>query len=366
MPASSPAAARTAVRRYHNGFTLRRRARSWAAELVMAVPGLAGRLLSRRVVSVDGPATDGLLCHLAELLVADRPNLTELHVAVTLGRPKSNRKPVLQLIDQNGVCLGWAKIGWNDWTNRLVANEARWLRAGPRPPLVTPGLIGELTLDGRQVVIAGAAVAGRLPRRNRALDPRLVDAVADLGTRDRVRLTETPWWASVQKVRAVATLSEDRAIDQVAGAAGSLLFDIGAWHGDLTPWNIMTAAPLGRGPAGRLHHVIDWEFAADGVPVGFDLCHYHTQVATELKGMSPDGALDYSARLSPQGLAALGVDPHNQIAVYRLYLVELIRRTLALRSAGIPVNDVRQGAAAVRRIRADLLTPPLARLNVHA
>jgi hypothetical protein len=96
--------------------------------------------------------------------------------------------------------------------------------------------------------------------------------------------------------------------------------------------------------------VIDWEFAAEGVPLGFDLCHFHTQVGVEMKGLSARVALDRSARLSPQGLALLGVDPHNQINVYRLYLVELIRRTLALRAAGMSVDRVEQGEAATDRI----------------
>ncbi|MDH3294870.1 MAG: hypothetical protein OER95_11185 [Acidimicrobiia bacterium] len=370
IPAQSRLAARTAVRRYHDGFTLRRRVRSWAAETIMAVPGLAPHLLDRQLVTVDGRATDGVLCQLAEALSARHRDLRELHVAVSLARPKSNRKPVLQLIDENGRCLGWAKVGWNPWTTRLVANEARWLQAGCRHPLIMPRLLDELTIGGRQVVITSGAGPSRWPRRMSGLDPDLILAVADLGPRDRVRVCDSPWWASVEQVRSVATPSESRAIDQVVAATDGLLFDIGAWHGDLTPWNIMSASgpPVdGRRfwsrAGGVVRQVIDWEFAAEGVPVGFDLCHYHTQVGAEMKGMTADQALDHSARLSPQGLAAIGVDPHNRIAVFRLYLVELIRRTLALRSAGMPVDALTQGAAAVRRIRVDPVAEPV---NVSA
>jgi hypothetical protein len=96
--------------------------------------------------------------------------------------------------------------------------------------------------------------------------------------------------------------------------------------------------------------VIDWEFAADEVPLGFDLCHHHTQVASEMLQLPPDRALDHSARLSPAGLAMLGLDPHTRITTWYLYLVELVRRTLALRAAGMPTTDVHQGRAALRRL----------------
>ena len=354
VPALSAPAARRSVRRYHDGFTLKRRARSWAAEILMRTPMLPDLLLRRGLVTVDGQVNDGLLSHLAEFLAASRSDLQELHVAVSLSRPKSNRKPVLQLLDQNGSCLGWAKIGWNEWTSKLLGNEAGWLQAIATHPLHTPSLVDDLMIGDARVVITTGAEASRLPRRERELDTTLLLAIADLGSRGRVRLSESPWWASVEAVRPAATPAEAAAIDQVAAVTDDLRFDIGAWHGDLTPWNILSTGGSGR----RVAQVIDWEFAADGVPLGFDLCHYHTQVASEMKGMSADRALDHSARLSPQGLAALGVDPHNQIGVYRLYLVELIRRTLALRVAGIPVDDVKQGAAAVRRIRADLLRAP--------
>jgi len=367
IPATSQKASRTAVRRYHDGFTLARRVRSLAAETTMRSHGLARCLLGRNTVTVEGRPTDGVLTSLAETLAEKNPQMTELHVAVSLSGPKSNRKPVLQLIDQHGVCLGWAKIGWNDWTAGLLDNEARWLQARPDLPLATPVLLENRTIGGQSVVVTSGAAAGRWPKRTpRRPDPALLLAVADLGTRTTAPLPDMPWWSSVKDVLDVATSSEAAAIEQVVASTEGLVFDVGCWHGDLTPWNVMTKtipdSPPGLGrilvrSKREIYQVIDWEFAADGAPLGFDLCHYHTQVASEMKRMATDQALDHSARLSPQGLAELGIDPHNQIAVYRLYLVELIRRTLALRAAGMPVDEVKQGAAAVRRIRADLLSP---------
>ena len=346
IPATSIAAARTAVRRYHDGFTLGRRARSWSAELLMRVPKLASKTLDGRLVVAAGSSDKGLLTDLVSTLAPLGPidDVDDLHVAITLARPKSNRKPVLQLIDRNGACIGWAKIGWNDWTTALVANEADWLDRAARSPIAAPRMLGRQQLGGHLVVVSSGVVGGRRPRRvsTEPPPPDLFHSITDVGTRSRARLTDTPWWQTVEAVRSHATEAEARAIDRVVDDVGTAELDIGAWHGDLTPWNIMSSAGT--------THVIDWEFAADGAPFGFDLCHFHTQVGAEMKGMSTSEALDRSARLSPQGLARLGVNPHNQINVYRLYLVELIRRTLALRAAGQPVEWVEHGRAAADRI----------------
>ncbi len=346
VPATSMAAARAAVRRYHDGYTLRRRARSWAAELLMRWPAAADRVLDANLVAATGRVEDGLLTELAASLAETEP-ISELHVAVTLSRPKSNRKPVLQLIDENGVCVGWAKVGWNHWTKDLVANEADWLRRRPAGALVMPRVLAQRNLRGHLVVVTSAVTAGRRPRRVATQPaPELLAAIADLGRRGRMVLADTPWWRSVLSVLHLADDNERRAIEEVARSVGSASIEVGAWHGDLTPWNIMSSGP-GAGPT-----VIDWEFAADGVPLGFDLCHFHTQVGTEMKKLTARQALNRSARLSPQGLAQLGVDPHNQINVYRLYLVELIRRTLALRAAGMATDQVEQGRAAAERLGA--------------
>ncbi len=351
IPATSMPAARTAVRRYHDGQSLERRARSWVAEAMMRIPAVASRALGDDLVAVTGQAATGLPSAIGAAL-ADNVPLDELHMAVTLARPKSNRKPVIQLIDQDGRCIGWAKIGWNPWTRRLVDNEADWLERCAASPLAAPRLIDRLDLCGHRVVITTGVVGDRRHRRrrDRPPPPELLLAIAGLGSRSRLRLDDTPWWASVEQVIGYASDREAAVIEQVARSVGSSMLDVGAWHGDLAPWNIITSGGVGASRSTR--QVIDWEFAADGVPLGFDLCHFHTQVGVELKRLTAAEALDRSARLAPQGLARLGVDPHNQINVHRLYLVELIRRTLALRAAGMPVVGVEQGVAATDRLGA--------------
>ncbi len=343
IPAGAPGAARRAVRRYHDGFSPGRRLRSAAAEATMLVPGVAARALGRHRIRVeaDPGATRGVVEWLGELL--DEPDLL---VAVSLSIPKSNRKPVLQLLTPGGICLGWAKVAWSPISEALVANEADWLDRPAVAPLITPRLLHDVELCGRRVVVASPVDVGRRPRRrpDAPPPPAILRAVAGRGSTGRVRLGESIWWHSVEAVRPNATDGEWTAIAATAVAAGDRRLEVGAWHGDLTPWNLMTTR--------RGVQLIDWELAADGAPVGFDLCHFHTQVATEMRGAGPAAALDRSARLSPQGLATLGIDPAERNLVWRLYLVELVRRSIALRAAGYPSERLTSGPAALDRLAA--------------
>ncbi|MEL6985011.1 MAG: hypothetical protein AAFO29_21450, partial [Actinomycetota bacterium] len=348
IPANAPAAARRAVRRYHDGFDRSRRAKSLLAEATMSIPGLSAQLLRGSRVGQGPDATDGVLDGLAELL--DQPDLV---VAISLSVPKSNRKPVLQLLTPSGHCLGWAKVGWSPISERLVANEATWLdrrAANPIPlgrdgsELVIPQLLNDEVVAGRRVVItSGVEVARRPGDRPDALPPLDVfGAVAARGTVDTVALAESTWWQSVQDALSGADAAERVAVEAAADAAAGHRFDVGAWHGDLTPWNLMTV--------GRRIQLIDWELAADGVPIGFDLCHFHTQVGAEMKGLSGADALNRSARLSPQGLTGLGIDARNHTILWRLYLVELVRRMLVLRADGYPTEQLDHGPAALARL----------------
>lgn len=341
IPADAPAAARTAVRRYHDGFDTRRRLRSLAAETVLRVPPLARAVLDRNRVAVAHPGHDlqGVIDGIAEVMGID-----DLEVAIGLSVPKSNRKPVLQLLDRSGRCHGWAKVAWNDRVDRLVGNEAAWLGVDAVAPVTKPDLLHDVDIEGRRVVIATGATPSRLPRRHRHRPPapEVFVAVSAMGTPAALSIKESPWWRSVEAVVDHATPRERLAMQTAIEGCYRHRFRVGAWHGDLTPWNLMSV--------GGRPHLIDWEFAADGVPLGFDVCHFHTQVAAEQRGLDAAAAIDFSARLSPHGLARIGVQPENRTAVWRLYLVELVRRQVALRAAGHPEDDVTFGPAALHRL----------------
>jgi hypothetical protein len=330
MPATPIAAARRAVRRYHDGQSLPRRARSVAAEVAMRSGPLRSVLPLGEVVGLRGSLDTGVIGRLRRELA--EPDLT---VAVSLAQPKSNRKPVLQLLRADGHCIGFAKVASTDHTRVLVENEAAWLRRRPRVPLASPDLLWSGEAEGAAVLVMSAVLPPRIPRRRPTAPPpaAVFSAVADLGTRRTILVLESGWWSRVERLAAVASADELTAIQRVGATAEDRPLPVGGWHGDLAPWNLLTRQGA--------YHLIDWEFAADDVPVGFDLCHFHLQAGNETLGLHAGAALTRARDLA---LGHLGADG---ALVFSLYLVELLRRQLHLRSIGYPEEGITHGPAAL-------------------
>ena len=344
VPVEPARAARRAVRRYHDGQGVKRRLRSFAAEAAMRAQPIVTRLpgaVGEQVVLV-GDANTGVLGGLREVL-AD-PRLT---VAITLASPKTNRKPILQLLAQDGRCVGFAKVACDAWTADLVRNEAGWLQKQPMPPLLTPDVVWQGELAGRTVLVQTAVTPPRVPRRRPLAppEPGLFAAVAALGNRRSAEPAETAWTKTVLDVLPAATDRERSAIESVLEGDGWAPLAVGAWHGDLTPWNLFTDS---RGSS-----LIDWEFAADEAPVGFDFCHFHLQAGNETLGLVTPAALARARSIVDSDLPEFGVPTNDVARVWRLYLVELGRRVLRLRSAGLDTSAVTHGPAAIDALLAE-------------
>jgi len=105
--------------------------------------------------------------------------------------------------------------------------------------------------------------------------------------------------------------------------------ELGAWHGDLTPWNTSTAKGTTL--------IWDWEFAGGERPVGFDLLHNAFELVRRSAPKNEANALvavcaDADAILSP-------LDQPTD-AVVDLYLCELIEREARLRGEGWDPSDL--------------------------
>ncbi len=319
------------------------RLRSLAAEVAARTGPLASRVMGRHVVQATGSLDTGLLAALRAHLDDD-----DMVFAISLGSPKTNRKPVIQMISSAGEEVGYAKVGWSDHTVGLVLNEAAWLRRAPGEAPLRPRLLDEVELCGHTVVVTTALRGGRLPRRRVTSCP--LDLVRDVSRlrggsnpdTGPVPLEELPWARRVRSLWPNMADDEQQAVSQIFNRHGATLFTRAPWHGDLAPWNVLSTA---RGSG-----LIDWEFAADGVPMGFDACHFHTQVGMEILGLDASSALDRSRAASASSLGDLGLDPDVATATQDLYGIELIRRTIELRAAGFDVGNVTQGPAALRSI----------------
>ena len=268
--------------------------------------GVASSLLARRRPTWQVGANHSkqtLRQHLSEILE------TEVRISVSVGPPRPNRKPVVRCYGPNGL-IAVAKLGPETHTTQMVQNEGRWLEIMANKPLAdvaTPPLIHLGEYANSALLVMG-----------------YLDLKSDLGVGfgdvslehakiianeygDHIALADSTWW------QGLAARIDDSAFtsihDQLHQTATDPLFgDVrtGAWHGDWSPWN------MGYDRSGTLN-IWDWERAAVGVPVGFDLLHLHYQYGEGFASANADMArMDIPAE-------------HNRL-LRRLYLFELCAR----------------------------------------
>jgi hypothetical protein len=310
VPAGCPRAAAAAVR-----LRVRRSAR--AAVLSALFRSGVGDRVFRSRVSV--PPAGTLEEYLAAFL--GRPVLLSLHI----GPPRANRKPVFTVLGPRGELLGFAKIGVDDLTRRLVRAETRALRvlsARPLGRVEVPTVLHQAQWNGCEVLLQSPLPIGRC--RSGAEPPTA--AMVDVATAGGVRTEPVDGdYGTRLAARVAAVAGKPGAAMLAAAHAGAVStgtrLRIGCWHGD---WNSGNTAAL----AGRVL-VWDWERFGDGVPLGFDALHHDLQTAITVRHRRPDDAAASTVRRSAELLAPFGVAAADAPAVAALYLVELGTRYLA-------------------------------------
>ncbi len=331
LPVHAAPVVAAVLRKYSQGLTLGERAARATLSTLVRLPGV-NRGLTRMTghrLSVSVPAGqpyDSLEDHLADILGSD------VVVGVNLGAPRANRKPVLHALAPDGRTLAYVKVGTSDATAGLVRGEASalasfWAAGPPSGLLRVPEVLHHGRWRGLELLVL-APVRPTSARWHRRAVPTV--AMRELGAHlgvSRSAFRETPVWQHART--APGTLRDDKqasAFGRIVAAAESRYGDsqvaVGAWHGDWTPWNMVWDD----------RQVLLWDFErfAGGVPLGFDLAHYHLQTALREHGE------DAAARMVRQGLVPgadtsggadvlAGNDPD---AVTVGYLVELGRRYL--------------------------------------
>jgi hypothetical protein len=318
------------------------RLRALPARAARQALGLAARVGLLRAlpraslwVRSDVPAsalpTVSLPAHLATAL-----RTPEVLASIALGTPGPNRKPVLQLLRRDGGVVGFVKVGWNDATRAQVDREAQVLAAlrdAPPASFSAPRLLA--SEPWRTTTISVAAPLPEAIRRHRDLDgppPLAVSReIAARGGTGSAALAESAYWRRLHTRADAADAFGPEAAAAVAGALARLAraygddtVAFGSWHGDWVPWNV--------GWSGTRLHVWDWEHAHGDVPLGFDLVHWHFQVAFVVRGRALADALADARDRSAGALAALGVEPVDLLVA--LYLIERTLRFAAALAAG--------------------------------
>ncbi|HEV3494968.1 MAG TPA: hypothetical protein VHA34_01315 [Actinomycetes bacterium] len=333
VPLGSPRAAAAALARNHDATSAKARLGRAALGAGLKV-GVTQRLADRIDVFVDPALSPAerpqhlLTEHLREIF--GRP---DVEMAVILGVPRLNRKPVLQVLASDGTVVGYVKAAWNDLTAGLVRNEARVLAdlAAAKPAtFVPPAFVAAGPWGDLELIAASALPNAARPDPAQVFDPPMavIAEIAGLWGRSTAPLAESPYWAGVRERLAGQTGSEllQRAVDWIERRHGHDEIAFGAWHGDFTPWNMA-----------RLDgqtYVWDWERAAPA-PAGLDLLHFLFQGVCRFEGRAPAAAVETCSERTPALLGALDVPLESERALWLLYRLELLFRYDEARMTGV-------------------------------
>ncbi len=250
--------------------------RAWRKCLSLALgTGVARHFpLSRRSLAVG---------KLEEFLAA-AVGYPEVAISASLGRGGIHGKPVFQVMRPDGRIVGYAKLGWNDSTARLVRNEEFSLRRFEGTVFSTaivPRVLHAGWFRGSYVLVQ-EAVAGTTDDSPWEPDQRHMAVLRDLAATSNDTICATPEIASrLSLIRQLGFDYYAYLLEHSVRYCDRRLHGVRvprvAGHGDFAPWNIRTTG-------GKLL-LLDWEYAQPG-PAAFDLFHFLIGAATELKRQS--------------------------------------------------------------------------------
>jgi len=347
LPAHDRTAATRGIASFSQDHSIGERLRSLVLSGAFTT-GLAPLLLRDRLYVGAGPGIEHALAS-----ALDR----EVSVAIHLGPPRANRKPVLLLLTPGGRTIGYAKIATNGLTSRLVRAESRALRhlaESPLPDVTVPRLMHEGEWNGQPLLVQEALPIGdQTDRPTRRQLLRCVAQIVGLGTVRTRWLSESPYRSALEeRIVMLGARPEAPPLRAALRRLPDVRVPFGAWHGDLTRWNVASTA--------RRAFVWDWERLALDAPAGFDALHYDLNESVQ-SGVHPGVHrwLETGSRLLRDPLMAeTGLRPHTVSTVMALYLIDLATRFLADLQPG-------HGGPAMAAVD-DWLLPALESLRVRA
>lgn len=320
LPLRFPRAAAAVARGYAEPTTLAGRAR--ADVMALAAVSRAAPLAFRDRLRVEAGTSrpDTIETVLAEL--TGRPVAVGMHVS----RPRANRKPVVQALTPAGELVTVAKVATNDLTHELLAAEETALRlvsSRRRRTFTVPRVLGSCAWRDVDVLALSPLPVGapRVPFDVRRLATVAVEIGATSGL-ERVTPARSAYVTTLRKrVAELPAATADRlrqALERELDAHGDRPLVFGSWHGDFAKTNVAMLRETVL--------VWDWERYESGVPLGYDMVHYHAQQ----RMLAPGEDVDAFVRTLPgqvaPSLAAVGLDRHEARTVARLYLVEIVTR----------------------------------------
>ena len=323
LPTHPPAVAAATLRNYKTSAGSMSRAKFRA--LALAARAGALRFLPNQVLVHDsaGDPDADLVGHLRKLLGQ------EVYIAVYMGAPRANRKPVLQILGPDAQTIAFAKIGTNALTQRLVRREASALSFLATRPMTTvrvPSVLHHGSWHGHEILVQRAV--GRERVRARALPSAIEQAmvqVAGLGGVSTSNGRDSSYWRQLEQ--RISELRPDpqsgglkSALESLGPVAASTEISFGAWHGDWTPWNMLAR--------GDTIEVWDWERFETDVPVGIDALHLALQREVSRDHRQARSAATALLESSSRLMAPFGGPRDAAKLVATLYLLDLGARYL--------------------------------------
>jgi len=246
-------------------------------------------------------------------------------LAISLGTPGPHRKPVIQVMNQEGKVLGYVKVGWNEETQRLVQNEVRMLQylKGRKLPFLVPQILYAGEWQGHFICVQSPPPQHISPASQEwsLLYEEALKAIASLSLKHQC-LMESAFWKRLSN--RIARMEDgyfrhavERFMERVLSRWGDKEVAFHPAHGDFAPWNAFLVSDN--------LYLYDWEYASDCAPAGYDLFHFVVQQGWLVKGKKPGEILDevkenlYQAQSYRQ---FIGMHESLWTATFELYLLE--------------------------------------------
>lgn len=276
----------------------------------------AGTLLPDALVYDDG----GIEAELSSLLGH------EVFVGVYIGPPRVAQKPVLQLLDAQGVTRAFAKVSMNEHTTELIEHEAdtlRTLASMDFARLRVPEVLHEGHWRGRRLVVQKAVEHRRPQPVGAQLRSAAGQELFEAWGSSRRAIVDSAFAARL--LERVPLLPDNvigrrlrEAVDRAVDWTGEIPLSFGAAHTDWVPWN-MAADGI------RLD-VWDWEGFVTDVPAGFDELHWRINHAVAMGGEVPRRAVPEQTVVAVDVLAGSGMDRCAAAATALWYVLDLATR----------------------------------------
>ena len=208
---------------------------------------------------------------LGKLLLPEFPTLSA--AAVSIGVPGPNQKMTVQLMDDRGRVLGFAKYAETDHARDLIANEARMLKLLPED--VGPRLV-------RSAQFLRGALLVQTPLSGRVRIPRSQPDEAHI---DLVERLIRPGEAHVASEHPFVKGLYERAgqrrdmLERIVADLGDSEWPVALHHGDLSPWNMRWR--------GKKCLAFDWEHGSEEGLAYLEVAHAPIQVAGLVRKMDP-------------------------------------------------------------------------------